>query len=251
MQFLCILILAWESLALLQGSFGPFGPKVANRVRKWVPGPSRPRGPKSPKRSRKRVKIDYFSTILTLFRLRFGLFGPWGRKGPGTHFRTLFATFGPKGPNDPCSGQKFSQILVLVLVRIVPSWFFGSHVLHSTNCRFFQTSACSRFVLGLVLWESLFVACLGKGNHKISEDHTIQHHTHDSIGGERVTKNTHQSPRGISRSTSSNPFSFFASFASELVCVCAIALSKSESGKRGFESTGPCEIVCKPGEDES
>ena len=47
----------WESLALLQGSFGPFGPKVANRVRKWVPGPSRPRGPKSPKRSRKRVKI--------------------------------------------------------------------------------------------------------------------------------------------------------------------------------------------------
>ena len=91
----------WESLALLQGSFGPFGPKVANRVRKWVPGPSRPRGPKSPKRSRKRVKIDYFSTILTLFRLRFGLFGPRGREGPGTHFRTLFATFGPKGPNDP------------------------------------------------------------------------------------------------------------------------------------------------------
>ena len=29
-----------ESLALLQGSFGPFGPKVANTVRKWVPGPS-------------------------------------------------------------------------------------------------------------------------------------------------------------------------------------------------------------------
>ena len=101
--------LSWESLALL--SFGPFGPKVANRVRKWVPGPSRPRGPKSAKRSRKRVKIDYFSTILTLFRLGFGLFGPQGRKGPGTHFRTLFATFGPKGPNDPCSGQKFSQPL--------------------------------------------------------------------------------------------------------------------------------------------
>ena len=99
----------WDPLALLQGSFGPFGPKVANRVRKWVPGPSRPRGPKSAKRSRKRVKIDYFSTTLTLFRLCFGLFGPRGRKGPGTHFRTLFATLSPKGPNDPCSGQKFSQ----------------------------------------------------------------------------------------------------------------------------------------------
>ena len=98
-----------ESLALLQGSFGPFGPKVANRVRKRVPRTSRPRGPKSPKRSRKRVKIDCFSTILALFRLRFGLFGPGGREGPGTRFRTLFATFGPKGPNDPCSGQKFSQ----------------------------------------------------------------------------------------------------------------------------------------------
>ena len=99
----------------LQGSFGPFGPKVANRVRKWVPGPSQPRGPKSPKQSRKRVKIDYFSTILTLFRLSFGLFGPWGREGPGTHFRTLFATFGPKGPNDPCRGQKFSQHTILLI----------------------------------------------------------------------------------------------------------------------------------------
>ena len=46
---------------------------------------------------------------MTLFRLRFELFGPRGREGPGTHFRTLFATLGPKGPNDPCSGQKFSQ----------------------------------------------------------------------------------------------------------------------------------------------
>ena len=56
------------------------------------------------------LKIDYFSTILTLFRLRFGLLGPRGREGPGTHFeiRTLFATFGPKGPSDRCSGQKFS-----------------------------------------------------------------------------------------------------------------------------------------------
>ena len=99
---------------ILPPHFGPFGPKVANRVRKWVPGPSRPRGPKSPKQSRKRVKRDNFSTILTLFRLSFGLFGPWG---PGTHFRTLFATFGPKCPNDPCSGQKFSQLLFFLRGR--------------------------------------------------------------------------------------------------------------------------------------
>ena len=49
----------WESLALLQRSFRPFGPKLANRVRKWVPGPSRPRGPKTPKRNRKKIKIVF------------------------------------------------------------------------------------------------------------------------------------------------------------------------------------------------
>ena len=102
-----------ENFCPLQGSFGPFGPKVANRVRKWVPGPFRPRGPKSAKRSRKRVKIVEKYSILTLFRLRFALFGPRGRKGPGTHFRTLFATFGPKGPNDPCSRARDSQPMQL------------------------------------------------------------------------------------------------------------------------------------------
>ena len=46
--------------------------------------------------------------MLTRFRLRFGLLGALRLRGPGTHFRTQFATLGPKGPNDPCSGQKFS-----------------------------------------------------------------------------------------------------------------------------------------------
>ena len=46
---------AWESSCLLKGSFGPFGPKVARRVRNELPGPG---GPKSPKRSRKRVKLS-------------------------------------------------------------------------------------------------------------------------------------------------------------------------------------------------
>ena len=46
---------------------------------------------------------------MTLFRLRLALFGPRSREGPGSHFRTLFATFGPKGPNDPCSRARDSQ----------------------------------------------------------------------------------------------------------------------------------------------
>ena len=45
------------------------GPKAAKRVQNELPGPHGPRRLKSPKPSRKRVKIDYFSTILTLFDL--------------------------------------------------------------------------------------------------------------------------------------------------------------------------------------
>ena len=66
--------------------------------------------PGSKKSRTESKRVNYFSTILTLFRLRFGLFGPWGRQGPGTHFPTLVVTLGPKGPNDPCSRQKFSQL---------------------------------------------------------------------------------------------------------------------------------------------
>ena len=84
------------------------------------PGPLGPGGPKSPKRSLKRVKIDSFVTILTRFRLRFGLFGPPGPEAPGTHFRTFF----PKGPKSkPCSRQTGSQIKA----NIFPNFFFFSH----------------------------------------------------------------------------------------------------------------------------
>ena len=98
----------WESLALLQGSFGPFGPKVANRVRKWVPGPSRPRGPKSAKWSRKRVKIDYFSTILTLFRLFFWTFWAPGPKGPGKPIFELYLQLSARRAQmTPVAGKSF------------------------------------------------------------------------------------------------------------------------------------------------
>ena len=63
-----------ENFRLLQGSFGPFGPKVANRVGKWVPGPCQPQGPKSPKRSRKRVKIPSESKWLQAGKIIFELF---------------------------------------------------------------------------------------------------------------------------------------------------------------------------------
>ena len=102
-------IYIWESLALLQGSFGPFGPKVANRVRKWVPGPSRPGGPKSAKRSRKRVKIDCFSTILTLFRLCFGLFGPRGGRAQEPIFELYLELSARKARSTPVAGKSFRK----------------------------------------------------------------------------------------------------------------------------------------------
>ena len=52
-----------RSLALLQGWCGPCGPKVAKRVRNEFLEPLGSRSPKSPKRSRKRVESDYFSTL--------------------------------------------------------------------------------------------------------------------------------------------------------------------------------------------
>ena len=82
--------------------FGPFGPKVGKESRTDF---------SASKAESKRAKIDCFSTILALFRLRFRLFVPWGREAPGTHFGTLFPTLGPKGPNDLSSGQEFAQCL--------------------------------------------------------------------------------------------------------------------------------------------
>ena len=94
----------WRS-PCYRGHLGLSGRKLQIEFENGFPAPPAPApGPKKSRTESKRVKIDYFSTTfsLTLFRLCFGLLGPRGRKGPGTHFLTLFATFGPKGPNDPC-----------------------------------------------------------------------------------------------------------------------------------------------------
>ena len=55
-------------------------------------------GPKSRKRSRKRVNIVEKQSILTLFRLHFRFFGAPGPKGPGNSFSDSFSNFGPEGP---------------------------------------------------------------------------------------------------------------------------------------------------------
>ena len=68
-----------------------------------------PKKSKTESKKKKKAKIDCFSTILTLFRLRFGLFWPPGPGGPGKSFLDSFSNVAPEGPNDPCSGQKFLQ----------------------------------------------------------------------------------------------------------------------------------------------
>ena len=56
----------------------------------------------------KTSQMNYFATILALFRLRFGLFGPQP-KGPENSFLPSFATSGLKGPNDLRNRQKLEQ----------------------------------------------------------------------------------------------------------------------------------------------
>ena len=72
-----------------------------------LPAPGPKKSKTESKKSQNRLFFNYFDSFSTLF----WTFWAPGLKGPGTHFRTLLATFGPKGPNDPCSEQKFSQCL--------------------------------------------------------------------------------------------------------------------------------------------
>ena len=69
----------WDSLDLLQGSFGPSRPKLQ------IESENEFRGPFCPGAEAE-------------------------RPGNSTPFRTQFATLGPKGLNDPCAGQKFSKL---------------------------------------------------------------------------------------------------------------------------------------------
>ena len=85
---------------------GPRGLKCQKESEMSARGLSAPGAQKVQNGVENKSKFDCFSTILILFRLRFGLFGPPGQRGPGHSFRTLFATLGRKGPNDPCSARR-------------------------------------------------------------------------------------------------------------------------------------------------
>ena len=74
-----------ENFCPLQRSFGPFGLEVAKRVRNELPGPLSVGGPKSPKRSRKRVKIVEQESIL-VFDSVWDFLDPQGREALGTYF---------------------------------------------------------------------------------------------------------------------------------------------------------------------
>ena len=95
----------------------PSGPKLQIEFENEFPGSVGP-GPKKSKTESKKsqncwkiVDFDSFSTPFWTF------LGPEAERAQKTHFPTLFATLGPKGPNDPCSGQKFSQGSPLKLKR--------------------------------------------------------------------------------------------------------------------------------------
>ena len=90
-----------DSLALLQGSFGPSRPKVGKRVGNEFPGPLGFGAQKVAKQSRQRVKVVENSRFDS-FSTRFSTFWAPGPRGPGNSFSDSFS--GPDTPNDPCSG---------------------------------------------------------------------------------------------------------------------------------------------------
>ena len=98
----------WDSLAPLQGSFGPFGPKVGKRVRKWVPGASAP-GPKKSKTESKKSQNRLFFNYFDFFSTPSSTFGPLGREAPGTHFGLFFQLWARRAQMTPVAGKSFRK----------------------------------------------------------------------------------------------------------------------------------------------
>ena len=80
-----------------------------------------PSGKRVRKRSRRRVDIDKFSTVLTLLSIPFGAFWASGPRGQGTHF-DLFSTLGPKSPNHHCSRSRESQSSITQYLFEILRW---------------------------------------------------------------------------------------------------------------------------------
>ena len=97
----------WESV---EGSFGPFGPKVGKRVRKWVPGASQPQGPKSRKRSRKRVKSIVFQLFCFFIDSVFDFLGPGAERPRELLFGLSFQLWGRRAQMTSVAGKSFRNL---------------------------------------------------------------------------------------------------------------------------------------------
>ena len=87
--------LSWDSVDLLQGSFGPFRPKVEKRVRKCRPvGPVAQKVENGVEKESKWTVFTYFDSFSTPC-LPFWAAGP---RGTGNSFLDSFSNFGPEVP---------------------------------------------------------------------------------------------------------------------------------------------------------
>ena len=110
-----------SNFCLLQGSFGPFGPKVAKKESEMISWASRPQGPKKSRMELKKsqnswkiVDFDAFSSPFWNF-----IFEARGWEALGTHFGLFFATLGPKGRNGPYSLARESQFKCIIIIVIL------------------------------------------------------------------------------------------------------------------------------------
>ena len=79
------------------------------KVRKGVPGASRPRGSKKSQTESKTSQNRLFFSYSDSFSTPFWTFWTPGAERPRDSFSDFFLTLGPKAPNDPCSRQTDSQ----------------------------------------------------------------------------------------------------------------------------------------------
>ena len=75
-------------------------------------------GPKKSKTESKKSQNQLFFNYFDSFSNPFWTFWALGPTGPGNSLSNSVCNFDPKGPNDPCSRQKFSQKLMGFFKRV-------------------------------------------------------------------------------------------------------------------------------------